>query len=79
MLLDIPVKPVTAAEVRPRGVLGTVFSFPVVRVVLLVMMAVFTFRGRFNATDTWWDLKTGEIIWNTHSRPDCGYVFLYDE
>jgi len=69
MLLDIPVKPVAAAEVRPRGVLGTVFSFPVVRVVLLVMMAVFTFRGRFNATDTWWDLKTGEIIWNTRSVP----------
>jgi hypothetical protein len=69
MLLDVPVKRETAAEVRPRGVLGTVFSFPVVRVVLLVMMAVFTFHGRFNATDTWWDLKTGEIIWNTHSVP----------
>jgi len=69
MLLDIPVKPVTAAEVRPRGVLATVFSFPVVRVVLLVMMAVFTFRGRFNTTDTWWDLKTGEVIWNTHHVP----------
>jgi hypothetical protein len=68
-LLEVPAKPVAAKEVRPRGVLGTVFSFPVVRVVLLVMMAVFTFHGRFNTTDTWWDLKTGEIIWNTRSVP----------
>jgi hypothetical protein len=69
MLLEVPAKPAATAEVRPRGVLGTMFSFPVVRVVLLVMMAVFTFRGRFNTTDTWWDLKTGEIIWNTHHIP----------
>src|SRR6476646_6058405 len=69
MLLDVPVKRETAAEVRPRGVLGNVFSFPVVHVVLLVMMAVFIVRGRFNTTDTWWDLKTGEIIWNTHHIP----------
>src|SRR6185312_9331053 len=55
---------------RPsRSLWGAVFSFPVVRVVLLVMMTVFTFHGRFNATDTWWDLKTGEIIWNTHRVP----------
>ncbi len=70
VLLEEPVKPeIAVAGVRRRGVLGNVFSFPVVRVVLLVMMAVFTFRGRFNATDTWWDLKTGEIIWNTHHVP----------
>ena len=68
-LLEGPAKPLAAFEVRSRRILGTIFSFPVVRVVLLVMMAVFTVSGRFNAPDTWWDLKTGEIIWNTHHIP----------
>jgi hypothetical protein len=26
-------------------------------------------RSRFNDPDMWWHLKTGEIIWNTHSIP----------
>jgi hypothetical protein len=69
ILLEVPVKSEAAAGHRPHGVLGTVFSFPVVRAVLLVMMAVFNFSSRFNTTDTWWDLKIGEIIWNTRSVP----------
>ena len=68
-LLEAPAKPLVASEVRSQRILETIFSFPVVRVVLLVMMAVFTFRSRFNTTDTWWNLKTGEIIWNTHQVP----------
>ncbi|HEY3455192.1 MAG TPA: hypothetical protein VGK64_11365 [Bryobacteraceae bacterium] len=68
-LLEAPIKPAAASEARRHRLLETIFSFPVVRVVLLVMMAVYTFRGRFNTTDTWWDLKTGEIIWNTHHVP----------
>lgn len=58
-----------AAAPRTRSTLHNIFSFRTVHVVLLIMMAVLTFRGRFNTTDTWWDLKTGEIIWNTHHVP----------
>lgn len=64
-----PAKREVTNNSRLGRMLRTVFSFHVVRVVLLVMMAVLTFRGRFSATDTWWDLKTGELIWNTHSAP----------
>lgn len=59
----------TATAPRSRKALQHIFSFRTVHVVLLIMMAVITFRGRFNATDTWWDLKTGEIVWNTHRVP----------
>lgn len=44
-----------------------VFSFPVVLAALLVVLTVLTVRGRFSDPDMWWHLKTGEIIWNTHS------------
>ena len=36
---------------------------------LLVALAVLTVRGRFNDLDLWWHLKTGEIIWTTHTIP----------
>lgn len=36
---------------------------------LLALMTVFTIRSRFSDPDMWWHLKTGEIIWNTHSIP----------
>ena len=36
---------------------------------LLVPLAVFTVRGRLNDLDMWWHLKTGEIIWTTHTIP----------
>jgi len=35
----------------------------------LVVLAVLTIRGRFSDLDLWWHLKTGEVIWNTHSIP----------
>jgi hypothetical protein len=36
---------------------------------LLVLLMAFTVRSRFSDPDLWWHLKTGEIIWNTHSIP----------
>jgi hypothetical protein len=36
---------------------------------LLAVLATLTVRGRFNDPDMWWHLKTGEIIWTTHTIP----------
>ncbi|HEY7306976.1 MAG TPA: hypothetical protein VH601_22810 [Bryobacteraceae bacterium] len=36
---------------------------------LLIVLMAFTVRPRFGDPDLWWHLKTGEIIWNTHSIP----------
>ena len=36
---------------------------------LLVVLAVLTVRSRFDDPDMWWHLKTGEIIWTTHTIP----------
>jgi hypothetical protein len=36
---------------------------------LLVVLAVLTVRSRFNDPDMWWHLKTGEVIWTTHTIP----------
>ncbi len=33
------------------------------------MLAVLTVRLRFDDPDMWWHLKTGEVIWKTHSIP----------
>lgn len=46
-----------------------IFSFPVAMAMSLSVLALFTVRGRLNDPDFWWHLKTGEIIWNTHSIP----------
>ncbi|HVJ07445.1 MAG TPA: hypothetical protein VM554_03620 [Acidisarcina sp.] len=46
-----------------------VFSFPVLLAALLVVLAVLTVRSRFDDPDLWWHLKTGEIIWATHTIP----------
>ena len=35
----------------------------------LVVLAVLTARSRFSDPDLWWHLKTGEIVWRTHSVP----------
>lgn len=34
------------------------------------MLATLTVQSRFNDLDMWWHLKTGEIIWNTHTIPN---------
>jgi hypothetical protein len=45
------------------------FSFPVMLAGLLVVLAVLTVRSRFDDPDMWWHLKTGEIVWTSHSIP----------
>jgi hypothetical protein len=36
---------------------------------LLMVLAVLSVRSRFDDPDMWWHLKTGEIIWTTHTIP----------
>jgi hypothetical protein len=36
---------------------------------LLLVLATLTVRSRFDDPDMWWHLKTGEIIWTTHTIP----------
>ena len=36
---------------------------------LLATLAVLTVRQRFDDPDMWWHLKTGEVIWTTHTIP----------
>ena len=36
---------------------------------LLIVFSVLTVRSRFDDLDMWWHLKTGEIIWKTHTIP----------
>ena len=54
------------ASVRP---LSAIFSFPVMLSGLLIVLAVLTVQGRFDDPDMWWHLKTGEVIWTTHTVP----------
>ncbi|HZQ54677.1 MAG TPA: hypothetical protein VFB14_20920 [Bryobacteraceae bacterium] len=58
-----------AATAKERPLVRKVFSFPAMLAVLLVALAMLTIRSRFDDPDLWWHLKTGEIIWNTHSIP----------
>jgi hypothetical protein len=34
---------------------------------LLMVLAVLTVRGRFNDPDMWWHMRTGQVIWTTHT------------
>lgn len=61
---------------KPVGFLQRVFSFPVMLASVLVVLAMLTVRARFDDPDMWWHLKTGEIIWSTHSIPVVD-VFSY--
>jgi hypothetical protein len=36
---------------------------------LLALLAVLTVRSRFDDPDLWWHLKTGQVIWTTHTIP----------
>jgi hypothetical protein len=58
-----------AVQTRKRSILDLAFSFPVMIAATLVVLTVLTAGSRFNDPDLWWHLKTGEIIWNTHSIP----------
>ena len=57
-------------------VLRRVFSFPVMLASLLVVLGTLTVRSRFDDPDMWWHLKTGQIIWTTHTIPMTD-VFSY--
>ncbi|MDE3200417.1 MAG: hypothetical protein KGN79_05790 [Acidobacteriota bacterium] len=52
------------------------FSFPTMLAGLLVVLTVLTVRSRFDDPDMWWHLKTGQIIWTTHTIPVTD-VFSY--
>ncbi len=54
----------------PRtGVLRRTFSFPVMVSTLLAVLGVLTVRSRFDDPDMWWHLRTGQIVWTTHTIP----------
>jgi len=72
--VDLRIFPTGAAKepgssIQHRGPLQVVCSFPVVLGMLLVVLTMVVVRSRFNDPDMWFHLKTGEIIWNTHSIP----------
>ncbi len=71
MLVESPVTAATPAmAVSARiGILRRIFSFPVMLCMALMLLSVLTTQDRFNDPDLWWHLKTGQIIWNTHSIP----------
>jgi hypothetical protein len=51
------------------SILRRFFSFPVMLAGLLCVLAVLTVRQRFDDPDMWWHLRTGEVIWTTHTIP----------
>ncbi|MBS1798677.1 MAG: hypothetical protein JSS95_02510 [Acidobacteria bacterium] len=53
-----------------------IFSFPAMLAGLLTALAVLTVRDRFADPDMWWHLKTGQVIWTTHSIPTTD-IFSY--
>jgi hypothetical protein len=59
----------TTAGLEKRSVLRVFFSFPMTQAALLIVVAACTVRGRLSDPDLWWHLKTGELIWRTHSIP----------
>lgn len=71
LFVETPVRTeiLQAAAVERRGVLRTIFSFPGMLVALLLVLTTVSVRNRFNDPDLWWHLKTGELIWKTHSIP----------
>src|SRR5258708_6605208 len=58
-----------AVRTGKRSILDLAFSFPVMVAATLIVLTVLTVQSRFNDPDLWWHLKTGEIIWTTHTIP----------
>src|SRR3989442_3061953 len=65
---SVPALPQSETSGR-RSISQLAFSFPVMLAVALIVLTVLTVRSRLNDPDLWWHLKTGEIIWTTHSIP----------
>lgn len=64
--------PSMAGEIKDPariGVLRRIFSFPVMLCGMLTALSMLTVRGRLNDPDMWWNLKTGEVIYKTHTIP----------
>jgi hypothetical protein len=59
----------TAAGGESRRFLRAFFSFPMAQAAVLIVITTCTVRGRLSDPDLWWHLKTGELIWRTHSIP----------
>jgi len=59
-----------------RTSVNKIFSFPGMLASLLAVLAVFTVRSRFDDPDLWWNLKIGQVIWNTRSIPNTD-LFSY--
>ncbi|GGA61326.1 hypothetical protein GCM10011507_11010 [Edaphobacter acidisoli] len=68
--------PIAGSASTTTGALRKGASFPVAVGALLIVLSVLTVRSRFNDPDMWWHLKTGEIIWTTHSVPTAD-LFSY--
>ncbi len=73
-----PAPPAPNPGVGPAGfgVFNRVFSFPVALAALLAVLATLTVRSRFDDPDLWWHLKSGEVIWTTHTIPTAD-LFSY--
>lgn len=51
------------------GVLRRAVSFPVMVSGLLSVLGALTVYSRFDDPDMWWHLRTGQIVWTTHTIP----------
>ncbi len=52
-----------------KSLLRRIFTFQAMLASVLLILAVLTVRSRFDDPDLWWNLKTGEVIWTTHTIP----------
>src|SRR5712691_2037307 len=68
---NTPLLPVSFRISKLRSIWHGAVSFPVVLALALTVLTVLTVRNRFNDPDLWWHLKTGQIIWTTHSIPSA--------
>jgi hypothetical protein len=64
------------ADTGRTSIIRLILSFPVALGCLLIVLATSTVRSRFDDPDMWWHLKTGRIIWTTHTIPTTD-VFSY--
>jgi hypothetical protein len=73
-----PASPATERTLRAlrAPILNRIFSFPGMVAGVLLVLAMLTVRERFDDPDMWWHLKTGEVIWTTHTIPTTD-IFSY--
>src|SRR5579864_116563 len=54
---------------KQASLVRAISSFPAMLSLAFAVLTVLTVSQRFNDPDLWWHLKTGEVIWTTHSIP----------